>query len=96
MDQSKQTKQADGSLAPVVAAQGAKLQHLTTEVESAFNVVQKEINELRQSSAGTVSAISKLSEQLCALTTAITSNVGNFSHSKSTCCYKWIAWPRAR
>ena len=37
MDQSKQTKQADGSLAPVVAAQGAKLQHLTTEVESAFN-----------------------------------------------------------
>ena len=78
MDLGKPKKQADNPvgtpLASVVAAQGAKLEHLTTEVDSAFHVVQKEINELRQSSLGTVAAINKLSEQLIALTTAITSN----------------------
>ena len=74
MDQSKQAKPVENPLANVVAAQGVKLEHLTTEVASAFVVVQKEVEELRQSSAGTISAISKLSEQLCALTTAITSN----------------------
>ena len=79
MDQSKQTKPADNSLANVVAAQGVKLEHLTSEVASAFDVVQKEVTELRQSSAGTFSAIAKLSEQLCALTTAIASNPANVS-----------------
>ena len=64
----------ENPLATVVAAQGGKLEHLTTEVESAFKVVQQEINELHQSSAGTVAAISKLSDQLLALTTAVTTN----------------------
>ena len=74
MDPSKAPKTIENPLATVVAAQGGKLEHLTTEVESAFNVVQKEIIELQQSSAGTVVAISKLSDQLLALTAAITTN----------------------
>ena len=74
MDQSKTGKQPETQLASVVAAQGAKLDHLTSGVDSAFSVVQKEISDLRQSSAGTVAAIAKLSDQLTALTTAITSS----------------------
>ena len=72
MDPNRTVKQTDKPLASVVAAQGVKLEHLATEVDSAFNIVQKEINDLRQSSAGTVSAISKLSDQLTALTSALT------------------------
>ena len=74
MDQMNPTKQIANPLAAVVATQGAKLESFTTGVDSAFNVVQEEINELRQSSLGTVAAINKLSEQLIALTTAITTN----------------------
>ena len=74
MDPSDTVKQVGNPLASVVAAQGAKLEHLSTGVDSAFSVVQKEINDLRQSSAGTVAAISKLSDQLIALTTAITAS----------------------
>ena len=81
MDSGKAIKQGEnpgGSpLASVVAAQGARLEHLATEVDGAFNTVQKEINELRQSSLGTVAAINKLSEQLIALTTAITTNAAS-------------------
>ena len=74
MDPNKTLKQPDNPLASVVAAQGVKLEHLTTGVDTAFNFVQKEINELRQSSAGTVVAISKLSDQLIALTSALTTS----------------------
>ena len=78
MDSGKPIKQVENPavspLASVVAAQGAKLDHLTTEVDTAFNVVQKEIYDLRQASHGTVAAISKLSEQLTALTNAIVAN----------------------
>ena len=78
MDSGKPIKQAENPgvspLASVVAAQGARLERLATEVDGAFNAVQKEINELHQSSLGTVAAINKLSEQLIALTTAITTN----------------------
>ena len=72
MDPNKTTKQADNPLASVVAAQRAKLEQLTTGVDTAFNVVQSEINELRRSSAGTTAAISQLADQLSALTSAIT------------------------
>ena len=74
MDHGKPIKQSENPLASVVAAQGAKLDSLTSGVDSAFKIVQSEINELRQSSTGTFTAISKLSDQLIALTTAISSN----------------------
>ena len=77
MDPNKTAKQANTSLASVVAAQGVRLEKLTTGVDSAFNIVQSEINELRQSSAGTVAAISKLSDQLIALTSAITTQAAH-------------------
>ena len=80
MDPAKQSKQVDNPLSTAVAAQGVKLKHLTSEVASAFDVVRKEVDELRQSSAGTISTIAKLSEQLCALTTAITSNAANLAY----------------
>ena len=72
MDPNKTSKQAESPLASVVAAQGAKLEHLATGVDTAFNSVQRDITELRQSSAGTIAAISKLSEQLSSLTAALT------------------------
>ena len=74
MDHGKPVKQNENPLASVVAAQGAKLDSLTTGVDSAFASVQRDINELRQSSAGTITAITKLSEQLSALTTALSAN----------------------
>ena len=74
MDQTNPVKQVTNPLASVVSAQGAKLDHLTTEVDGAFNAVRKEINELRQSSLGTVVAINKLSEQLVALTMTLSSH----------------------
>ena len=77
MDQGKQVKQIENPLASVVAAQGVKLENLATGVDSAFSIVKTEINELRQSSSATIIAISKLSEQLLALTTAISSNHAN-------------------
>ena len=74
MDHGKPIKQGENPLASVVAAQGAKLEHLTTGVDSAFSVVQKQIKDLQQPSAGTIAAITKLSDQLSALTTAITAS----------------------
>lgn len=72
MDLGQTVKPTESPLASAVAAQGVKLESLSAGVDSAFNIVQKEINDLRQSSAGTVAAISRLSDQLVGLTTTLT------------------------
>ena len=64
-------------LASVVEGLGVHLNRLNTDTDSAFSAVQKEITGLRSSSQGTAATLSTISDQLNALTLAITSNAAH-------------------
>lgn len=61
-------------LASVVAKQENLLNRLTTELNSAFSVAQKERHNLRDSTQETANTLSKISDQLNALTSAVSMN----------------------
>ena len=61
-------------LASVVEAQNLRISKMSSEVEIALSAAQLDRSELRVASQGTVASLARISDQLNALTSAITAN----------------------
>lgn len=74
---------SSATLASIVESHSTVLAQLNSELNSAFSSVRREINELRNSSLGTTSALSSLSEQLTSMTSVFTENFSRITVEQS-------------